>query len=43
MGDEGTGVETLIRKNIGVLRGKLGSAISAGQSNEGFFGLIWGR
>ena len=34
--------EALTGRNTGVLRWKLGSVISAGQSNGGFFGLVWG-
>ena len=41
MGDGGDGVEALIGKNTGVFW-ELGSLMSAGHSNGGFFGLAWG-
>ena len=43
MCDGGIWVEALIGKNTGVLQEKLGSMIIAGQSNEEFFDLVWGR
>ena len=43
MGYGGMRVEALTEKHTGLLWGELASLICAGQSNEGFFGLVWGR
>ena len=39
----GNGGGSINWKNIGVLQGKLGSAIFAGQSKGGFFGFVWSK